>query len=132
MTYTGLFDILGIDSDDPQAVGSLEDAQDYERLIDSFFEARRRIGLSQSAVAERMQTTQSAVSDLERLGGDAFYSTLQRLARALGGRLASRFVFDEWRNVGSVLPSARAVRDVESGEHQDRQIVVRPTLQMAS
>lgn len=92
--HTGVFDLLGIDPDDGAVQEVFEDTEAYERLIDTLTTHRAAIGLSQMAVAKRMGTTQSAVSDLERLGGDARYSTLQRYARAVHGHLATRFVPD--------------------------------------
>lgn len=49
-------------------------------------QARRRAGLTQAQVAERMGISQSDVSKLERRG-DLRLSTLRAYARALGGRL---------------------------------------------
>jgi predicted transcriptional regulator len=51
---------------------------------------RRDLGLSQTEVAARMGTSQSAVARLEAGGVDARLSTLERYAAALGGRLSVR------------------------------------------
>ena len=51
---------------------------------------RRRLGLSQTEVAARMGTSQSAVARLESAGADLRLSTLERYAAALDHRL-------EWR-----------------------------------
>ena len=56
--------------------------------------AARRSGLSQGRVAERMGTTQSAVSDLENGKTDPYLSTLQRYARAVDARLDVQVVVD--------------------------------------
>ncbi|MEU7483547.1 helix-turn-helix transcriptional regulator [Streptomyces sp. NPDC042319] len=84
-----LHDLLGIDPDDPEVAAAAADAEAYAEIVESLVVLRRRRGLTQTQVAERMQTTQSAVSDFERVGGDARYSTLQRYARAVGARLDS-------------------------------------------
>ncbi|HEY6739280.1 MAG TPA: ROK family protein, partial [Actinopolymorphaceae bacterium] len=70
---------------DPQARATYEDAADRERLIDEFVAARG--DTPQRVVADRMRTTQSAVSDLELGRVDPRLSTLQRYARAVDSRL---------------------------------------------
>lgn len=82
-----LFDLMGIDANDPKVRGELEDARQAERLIDTLVELRQRLGLTQAELAQRMSTTQSAVSKFERAGGDPRLSTLQRYARAVEARL---------------------------------------------
>lgn len=52
---------------------------------------REQLGLTQSDIAERMGVRQSTVSDFER-GAEPRLSTLQRYARALGGRLELTFL----------------------------------------
>ena len=51
---------------------------------------RQRLSLSQTEVAARMQTSQSAVARLEAGGGDLRLSTLQRYAAAIGQDLQWR------------------------------------------
>ena len=51
---------------------------------------RQRLGLSQTEVAARMQTSQSAVARLEAGHGDLRLSTLQRYAAAVGRDLQWR------------------------------------------
>ncbi|MEV6975197.1 helix-turn-helix transcriptional regulator [Kitasatospora sp. NPDC093806] len=82
-----LQDLLGIDPDDPRTAAALDDAQAYAELVETLVVARRKCGLTQREVAELMGTSQSTVSEFERVGGDARYSTLQRYARAVGARL---------------------------------------------
>ena len=84
-----LHDLLGIDPEDPHTACALEDAEAYASLVETLVVARKKRGLSQRQVAERMGTTQSTVSDFERAGGDARYSTLQRYARAVDTRMHS-------------------------------------------
>jgi len=54
--------------------------------------ARRRAGLSQSAVARRMKTTQSAVARLEGGSGRPSLNSLIRYAEAVGHRVEVRLV----------------------------------------
>ncbi|MFD8967448.1 helix-turn-helix domain-containing protein [Streptomyces sp. NPDC059568] len=70
-------------------IAAAEDAEAYAALVESLVVLRKRRGLTQQDVAGRMETTQSVVSDFERVGGNARYSTLQRYARAVGARLCS-------------------------------------------
>jgi transcriptional regulator with XRE-family HTH domain len=48
---------------------------------------RRALGLSQTELAARMRTSQSAVARIESGDGDVRLSTLERYAAALGQRL---------------------------------------------
>lgn len=79
---------LGLEADDVEVQHGLEDAEAIARLVRTLVETRRNCGLSQKQVAERMGTTQSAVSDLERTAGDPRLSTLQRFGRAVGLKIA--------------------------------------------
>ena len=63
----------------------LGDASERRRgLIDELAAARRESGLSQTELAARMGTSQSAVARLESGELDARLSTLERYAAALG------------------------------------------------
>ncbi|MGW3299186.1 helix-turn-helix domain-containing protein [Streptomyces rubiginosohelvolus] len=84
-----LDDLLGIDGEDPAIITATEDAAAYADLVESLVVLRRKYGLTQQEVAQRMETSQSTISEFERVGGDARYSTLQRYARAIGARLCS-------------------------------------------
>lgn len=77
-------DALGADLEDPEFLEALEDAEAVITLTRSLVRLRLDQNLNQTEVAERMETTQSAVSDFERLGGDPRISTFQRYARAVG------------------------------------------------
>jgi transcriptional regulator with XRE-family HTH domain len=98
-----LFAELGFDADDPQVVAAREDATELVNLIESLTSIRRDLGIRQVDIADRMGTTQSAVSDIERLGGDPRLTTIQRYARALGARVRCRVDATgcnaEWKNV---------------------------------
>jgi len=58
------------------------------RLVAELAEQRRSAGLSQTEVAARMGTSQSAVARLETGGADVRVSTLERYAAAIGSQLA--------------------------------------------
>lgn len=57
---------------------------DVEGVVVELAERRRAAGLSQTEVAARMRTSQSAIARLEAGRGDVRVSTLERYARALG------------------------------------------------
>ncbi|WP_405183608.1 helix-turn-helix transcriptional regulator (plasmid) [Nocardia sp. NBC_01377] len=61
--------------------------QDRARLIAELAQRRRDAGLSQTEVAARMGTSQSAVARLEADNVDVRTSTLQRYAAAVDSRL---------------------------------------------
>lgn len=65
-------------------------------LFDELFTARRRAGLTQAQVAERMETQTPAVARLEAGGGSKGHSpslaTLRKYAEAVGCRLEIKLV----------------------------------------
>jgi predicted transcriptional regulator len=61
-----------------------------QAVADTFVAARSELGLSQTEVAARMGTSQSAVARLESGDADVRLSTLERYAAALGRRLEVR------------------------------------------
>ena len=73
----------------PDFKKAYEDAEVRETLLRQLIDARQDARLTQAAVAERMGTTQSAISELECGVGDARLSTLQRYARAVGAKLVA-------------------------------------------
>jgi transcriptional regulator with XRE-family HTH domain len=62
-------------------------AGDSDALIERLVARRRALGLSQTDVAARMGTSQSAVARLEAARSDTRVSTLERYATALGSSL---------------------------------------------
>ena len=58
-------------------------ADDAREVVDALVRRRQRLGLSQTIVAARMGTSQSAVARLESGRGDPRLSTLTRYAAAL-------------------------------------------------
>jgi transcriptional regulator with XRE-family HTH domain len=67
--------------------GFTEMAGDERELVQRLVEVRLQLGLSQTEVAARMGTSQSAVARLERGDADIRLSTLQRYAAALDRRV---------------------------------------------
>jgi ribosome-binding protein aMBF1 (putative translation factor) len=62
-------------------------AEDRSRLVRELAGQRQAAGLSQTEVAARMGTSQSAVARLESGTGDVRASTLERYAAAIGGQI---------------------------------------------
>ncbi len=65
-------------------------ADQRREMVSELVTERQRLGLSQTEVAARMKTSQSAVARLEAGDGDLRLSTLQRYAAALGRDLRWR------------------------------------------
>ena len=74
----------------PEFPELLEAALRRRQLLHDLAARRERLGLSQTVVAARMGTSQSAVARLEAGEIDAKFSTIERFAAALGHKL-------EWR-----------------------------------
>ena len=72
---------------EPVFPGFAEMAAKRRALTDELAERRHRLGLSQTQVAARMGTSQSAVARLESGDADIRLSTLERYAAALGHQL---------------------------------------------
>ena len=68
----------------------VEAALRTRRLVRALAERRRAMGISQTVVAARMGTSQSALARLEAGGSDPRISTVERYARALGEELEIR------------------------------------------
>ena len=62
-------------------------AEDRGRLVRELAEQRQAAGLSQTEIAARMGTSQSAVARLESGTVDVRASTLERYAAAIGGQI---------------------------------------------
>src|SRR5690242_19926731 len=73
---------------DPAFRASFEDARARSSLVRSLAGLRTSAELTQTDIAARMGTSQSAVSELEGGATDPRLSTLQRYARAVGVHLA--------------------------------------------
>jgi transcriptional regulator with XRE-family HTH domain len=62
-------------------------AAERTRLLADLTARRRSAGLSQTEIAARMRTSQSAVARLEAGEGDVRMSTLERYAAAIGSNI---------------------------------------------
>jgi ribosome-binding protein aMBF1 (putative translation factor) len=82
----------------PEFPDLVEAALRRRQLLRELAARREKLGLSQTLVAARMGTSQSAVARLEAGEIDAKLSTVERFAAALGQKV-------EWR-VGKVRKSA--------------------------
>jgi ribosome-binding protein aMBF1 (putative translation factor) len=74
----------------PEFPDLVEAALRRRQLLRELAARREKLGLSQTVVAARMGTSQSAVARLEAGEIDAKFSTVERFAAALGQKL-------EWR-----------------------------------
>jgi ribosome-binding protein aMBF1 (putative translation factor) len=63
-------------------------SQERRRLVADLTAQRHSAGLSQTEVAARMGTSQSAVARLEAGGADVRVSTLERYAAAIGSQIS--------------------------------------------
>ncbi len=79
---------------DPVFPGFKELAERRRDLAADLVAVRLELGLSQTEVAARMQTSQSAVARIESGDADVRLSTLERYAAALGRQL-------DWKLKGS-------------------------------
>ena len=71
----------------PQFPALLDAAIRRRRLLEELTAEREALGLSQTVVAARMHTSQSAVARLESAEIDAKLSTVERYAAALGKKI---------------------------------------------
>jgi|Tabmets5t2r1_1033131.scaffolds.fasta_scaffold13734_3 transcriptional regulator with XRE-family HTH domain len=93
----------------PVFPGFREMAESRRRLLAELVSQRRSLGLSQTEVAARMGTSQSAVARLEAVAGDVRLSTLERYAEAVGRTL-------RW----SLEPASRRPKEPSGGEAEVR------------
>jgi transcriptional regulator with XRE-family HTH domain len=75
---------LGIDLNDAEERRGIELAYEDQHWLASLVRIRRASSLTQQDVAERMKTSQEAVSRFEKLGNDPRLSTIRRYAMAIG------------------------------------------------
>ena len=76
---------------DPAYLEAHAELADEFALVAAMIRARTHAGLTQSQVAERMQSTQPAIARLESGGRLPSTRTLQRYAKATGHRLRINF-----------------------------------------
>ena len=82
-----LLEAAGHDPDDAAVRNAARDAARMTDLIHTLRGFRERAKLTQQEIADRMGTTQSRVSNFERLGADPRLSTVFRYARAVDSHL---------------------------------------------
>lgn len=94
--------------DDAEFSAHFEDAAARSALIRNLIVVRKRLRITQRALARRMGTTQSAVSEFEAGSTDPRLSTLQRYARGVYCQLHIRLdaselglMADEWPRLTS-------------------------------
>jgi ribosome-binding protein aMBF1 (putative translation factor) len=75
---------------DKDTTAAYADMADEFAIVRELIAARARAGLSQTEVAQRMGTTQSAVARLESGKRLPSMRTVERFAQAVGGRLVLR------------------------------------------
>lgn len=100
---------------DPQFAAAFEDAAARSGFLATAIERRKSANITQQVVAQAMDTTQSAISELEGGATDPRLSTLQRYARAIGCRLDLQLCNGDpssgWRRLGA---------DVHYSSHEHR------------
>lgn len=90
-THTRWSDIKARRSMTPEMKEAYDRADRAFRFGAAVRAAREAAGLSQSALARRMGTNQSAIARLEMGGVDPKLSTIDRISRALGTELVLEF-----------------------------------------
>jgi len=73
---------------DPEFADGLESGYEDFKIGVLLRQAREAAGLTQQAIAERLETQKSAISRIENRAGDIRLSTLERYAKALGWSLS--------------------------------------------
>ncbi|NUT38691.1 MAG: helix-turn-helix transcriptional regulator [Thermoactinospora sp.] len=99
------------DDDLPLLPGFREMAMARREMIERLAEERRSSGLSQTEVAARMGTSQSAVARLESGEADVRASTLERYAAAIGHRISWRLSLDAVTGTPSEPAESGLVRE---------------------
>ena len=80
---------------DPQFRREYEDADTQYSIAESIIAARRSANLTQTEVAKRMGTTQSAIARLESGLVSPSFATLRRFAKATGTCVRVQFLRQE-------------------------------------
>ena len=79
---------------DPDFRALYDDLRARHEVLDTLVRTRSANRLPQEVMAKRMDISQPTVSEFESESSDPRLSTVQRYARALGGRIEVRFVPD--------------------------------------
>src|SRR3989454_7728848 len=102
----------------PEFPQLVEAAYRRRKLLRALADERERAGISQTAVAARMKTSQSAVARLEAGEIDAKMSTVERFAAAVGKRV-------DWRVVKAAPPRRAMTRGTRAAAKKRRRVVDR-------
>lgn len=102
-SYGDLSELRAEVEQSPRARALYQDAMHRTAFLASGQEIRKKSGLSQEKVAERMGTRQPSISDLESGRTDPHLRTMQRYARALGRRLDVAILDEEAPALGNEL-----------------------------
>lgn len=82
--------------EDPERLASVEEERLHTRVARQIYELRKEAGLTQSELAEKVGTTQSAISRLESADYEGHsLSMLGRIADALNARLEVALVEED-------------------------------------
>jgi predicted transcriptional regulator len=87
-----LADLIARNMQDPEFAAAYAEADAEYSVIEAMIRARAEAGLTQTEVARRMGSTQSAVARLEGGGISPSVETLRRYAKAVGKRLRVEMV----------------------------------------
>ena len=102
----------------PEFPQLVEAAYRRRKLLRALAGERERAGISQTAVAARMRTSQSAVARLEAGEIDAKMSTVERFAAAVGKRV-------DWRLVKAAPPRRAMTRRAKAAATKRRRVLKR-------
>jgi ribosome-binding protein aMBF1 (putative translation factor) len=80
------------DWDAPEVLAGNDDFNVYWDMVDLLVLRRKKAGLTQTDIAQRMKSKQSAVSEIESLGSRPRIDTVQRYARAVGYKIVFELV----------------------------------------
>jgi transcriptional regulator with XRE-family HTH domain len=103
-------ELLGIDLDDPDVQRENAAIDRDMQLIENLVKIRKDRKLTQAEVAERMERSQPAVSDFERLGGDPHLSTIRRYALAIGVEVVHTVIVSGEASATSSVPARLKLR----------------------
>ncbi|MFC7503194.1 helix-turn-helix domain-containing protein [Nocardioides sp. CPCC 206347] len=103
--------LLGIDPRNPLQIRAKRLVEEDESYLDALVAMRKAKGLSQEAIADRMEISQGAVARIESGERDPRLSTLRRYAMAVGAVYSHDVMDDEPRVVKSPIGDHRAAED---------------------
>lgn len=87
--------LLGIDASDPDQVLARELVEGDRDLIRRLVLLRKKAGLTQQQVADRLGVSQPTVQSFERAGNDPRLSTIRRYALAIQVRITHQVEIDD-------------------------------------